>query len=49
MCGNILDLLFVNEESKVDQMPAMDAYFTTDHTVLSSSILLKPSKKQSKI
>ena len=34
VCGNILDLLFVNDESKVDQVAAMDVDFTTDHTVL---------------
>ena len=41
VCGNILDLLFVNDESKVDQVAAMDVDFTTEHTVLTFNILLK--------
>ena len=47
VCGNILDLLFVNDESKVDQVAAMDVDFTTDHTVLNFNILLKMSEKPS--
>ena len=43
VCSNILDLLFVNDESKVDQV-AMDVDFTTDHTVLNFNILLKKSE-----
>ena len=33
VCGNILDLLFVNDESKVDQVAAMVVDFTTDHII----------------
>ena len=47
VCGNILDLLFVNDESKVDQVAAEDVDFTTDHTVLNFNILLKMSEKPS--
>ena len=47
VCANILDLLFVNDESKVDQVAAMDVDFTTDHTVLNFNILLKSSEKPS--
>ena len=45
VCGNTLDLLFVNDESKVDQVAAMDVDFTTYHTVLNFNILLKMSEK----
>ena len=34
VCGNILDLLFGIDESKVEQVAAMDVDFTTEHTVL---------------
>ena len=47
VCGNILNLLFVNDESKVDQVAAMDVDFTTDHTVVNFNILLKMSEKPS--
>ena len=47
VCGNILDLLFVNDESKVDKVAAMDVDFTTDHTVLNFNILLKALEKPS--
>ena len=47
VCGNILDLLFVNDESRVDQVAAMDVDFTADHTVLNFIILLKMSEKPS--
>ena len=47
VCGNILDLLFVNDKSKVDQVAAIDVDFTTDHTVLNFIILLKTSEKPS--
>ena len=43
VCSNILDLLFANDESKVDQV-AMDVDFTTDHSVLNFNILLKKSE-----
>ena len=40
VCGNILDLLFVNDESKVDQVAAMAVDFTTDHIVRNFIIML---------
>ena len=47
VCGNILDFLFVNDESNVDQVAAMNVDFTTDHTVLNFNILLKMSETPS--
>ena len=43
--GNILDLLFINDESKVDKVTTVDVDFTTDHTVLSFNIMLKMAEK----
>ena len=41
----VIDLLFANDESKVDQVAAMDVNFITDHTVQNLNILLKMCEK----
>ena len=44
VCANILNLLCLNDESKVDQVAAMGVDFTNDHIVLNFSLLFKMLK-----